>query len=370
VNRVVIASGGTGGHLFPAISIAEELKKRVSEVEILFAGEGRRGEAETVGRHGYSFERIPSAPLRREFGLPLRFVSANTSGFLRARRFLKSFAPDLVVATGGYACAPVGVAAWRAGIPLLLQEQNCLPGLTFKLLARVADRICLGFEPDGYRFKRPETVTVTGNPLRPELLLLDRELALDSFKLEPDFQTVLVSGGSQGAKNLNTMIVETLDFIEARGGLQLVWQTGEMDFERCREAMRNRSFPHRLFEFIDKMGAAYSAADLVVCRSGALTLSELGFMGKPSLLVPYPFASEGHQYHNARHFQERGASVVVLESEFRNLYLVAQFKKLVNDPELLRKMGACAKKLASPEATERVVTQIRELSEERARGRE
>ena len=355
MDRIVIATGGTGGHLFPAISIAEELKKQLPEVEIGFAGEGKRGEETAVGKHGYSFERIPCSPLLREFGLPLRFVLKNARGFLEARKFLKTFSPDLVVLTGGYASAPVGLAAWRMKIPILLQEQNCLAGLTSKLLGRFAESVCFGFEPGSYQFNRPERLTVTGNPLRPELTTLDQKAAIDDFTLEPDFRTVLVMGGSQGARSLNTILMEVFDFIEDHGRLQLIWQTGEIDFERCQGSVKSRGFPHRLFKFIDNMSAAYSAADLVVCRSGALSLSELAFMGRPSLLVPYPFASEGHQYHNARYFQEKGASMVVLESEFKNLYFEAQFKKLVNNPALLAKMGGCAYRLASPGATRKVV---------------
>ncbi|KPJ48273.1 MAG: hypothetical protein AMJ41_05245 [candidate division Zixibacteria bacterium DG_27] len=365
MDRIVIATGGTGGHLFPAISIAEELKRQLPGVEIGVAGEGKRGEETAVGKYGYSFERIPCSPLFRGFGLPWRFILKNSRGFLGARKFLKSFSPDLVVVTGGYASAPVGLAAWRMKIPILLQEQNCLPGLTSKLLGRFAERICLGFEPGFYLFKKPQGVAVTGNPLRPELVLLDKEAAIDFFKLEPDFRTVLVTGGSQGARNLNTILMEVFDFIEDHGRLQLIWQTGEIDFERCQKSVKNRGFPHRLFRFIDNMSAAYSAADLVVCRSGALTLSELAFMGKPSLLVPYPFASEGHQYRNARYFQEKGASMVVSESEFKNLYFEAQFKKLVNNPALLAKMGGCASKLASPEATQKIVQEALKLMDKK-----
>jgi UDP-N-acetylglucosamine--N-acetylmuramyl-(pentapeptide) pyrophosphoryl-undecaprenol N-acetylglucosamine transferase len=365
MDRIVIATGGTGGHFFPAISIAEQLKKELPEVQISFAGEGKRGEEVAVGKYGYSFERIPCSPLSREFGLPLTFVLKNARGFLGARKFLKAFSPELVVVTGGYASAPVGLAAWRMKIPILLQEQNCLPGLTSRLLGKFAQGICLGFEPGSYQFDKPERLTVTGNPLRPELVTLDREAAIESFKLEPDFRTVLVMGGSQGAKNLNTMLMEVFDFIEDHGRLQLIWQTGETDFERCQQSVKGRGFPHRLFKFIDNMSAAYSAADLVVCRSGALSLSELAFMGKPSLLVPYPFASEGHQYHNARYFQEKGASVVVLESEFKNLYFEAQLQKLANDPARLARMGACASELASPEAARKVVQEALKLMDKK-----
>lgn len=368
MDRVLIATGATGGHLFPAISIAEGLKRELQGIEIVFAGEGRRGEDKKVERHGYRFERVPCAPLKRELALPLEFVIRNATGYFQARRLMRSFPPGLVVATGGYACGPVGLAAWRMRIPLLLQEQNCMPGLTSKLLARFASRVCLGFEPGACWFKEPDKIRLTGNPLRPELLVLDRGAALEFFGLEPDFQTVLVLGGSQGAKNLNTMIMEILEFIQERGGLQLVWQTGESDFDRCRERIKTWSFPYRLFKFIDNMSAAYSVADLVLCRSGALTLSELAFMGKPSLLVPYPSAAEGHQYHNARYFQNRGAAAVVLESEFKNLYFRAQFQKLVNNPKLLERMGSCARRLTSPQATSKVVAEARQLLNHRPLG--
>ncbi|MGH2454009.1 MAG: undecaprenyldiphospho-muramoylpentapeptide beta-N-acetylglucosaminyltransferase [bacterium] len=356
--RLVITGGGTGGHLYPGLAVAEALRARMAEARIHFIG-GTRIEARIVPEAGWPFERVPAHPLPRRPGLgQIKAVLVNLVGLARAAGRLALWRPDVVLATGGYVAGPVGLAAVLLGIPLVVQEQNEIPGLTNRWLGRWARRISLPSETRG-GFPQGRTV-VTGVPVRPSVLRGERRVARAAFGLAVDRFTILTIGGSQGALALNQAVTEagTLLMYEP---VQILHQTGGEHLEGVRRDIGHREHigPPVLRQvavpFIERMGDAYAAADLVICRAGASTLAEVTAWGLPAILVPYPHAAGDHQEANARRLAETGGAEVIPDPDLTGIRLAQALGTLLRQPARRREMAEAARAAAHPDAADRVV---------------
>lgn len=315
--KVILSGGGTGGHIFPAVAIANELKKLVPDAEILFVGALGKMEMEKVPNAGYKIIGVPIAGLQRRLTLAnLKLPFLVLRSLLKTRRIIKDFQPDVVVGTGGYASGPLLRAATAKGIPALLQEQNSYAGITNKLLSKKASRICVAYE-GMEKFFPKEKLLLTGNPVRQDLneVRNKREEAMSFFKLDPSKKTVLVIGGSLGARTINESIGAGLEKL-ADKNIQLIWQTGKAYNDRA--LSQSAAFANKgiyALDFIARMDLAYAAADIVISRAGASSVSELCNIGMPCILVPSPNVAEDHQTKNAMALVNKDAAVLVKDSE-------------------------------------------------------
>ncbi len=356
--KVIISGGGTGGHIFPALSIANELKAQMPDVDILFVGALGKMEMERVPAAGYPIVGLPVMGLPRKASLKMfRFLWMLYQSMQKARKVIKDFQPDVAIGVGGFASGPVLKAAVRKGVPAILQEQNSYAGVTNKLLSAKVRRICVAY-PNMERYFPAGKIVVTGNPVRQNLLLpVDKSEALKAFGLEADKPVVLIVGGSLGARTLNEAVMANLDLI-AKSGVQVVWQTGKIYYNEMLERLKGVQ-PENLkpMEFLSNMDFAYKVADLVISRAGAGTISELCLLGKPSVLVPSPNVAEDHQTKNAMALVENDAAVLVKDAEAKERLFLESFK-LVNDRARLEQLAANSLKLAKPNATSDIVNVI------------
>jgi UDP-N-acetylglucosamine--N-acetylmuramyl-(pentapeptide) pyrophosphoryl-undecaprenol N-acetylglucosamine transferase len=355
--KVLIAGGGTGGHLYPGIALAEEVVTRHHANQVVFVGTARGLEARVVPREGYPLETIRAQGLKGKglVGL-LKGLFALPVSFIESVRILKRHKPDVVVGVGGYASGPVVLAAWLMGIPTAVQEQNALPGFTNKTLGRFVKVVFTAFE-EARRFFPEGKVQLVGNPIRRKLMdnYLRSSVAHDGFN-------VLVFGGSLGAKALNARMIEALDSLgDLKDQLSFVHQTGKKDVEAVREGYRSRGFQAQVSEFIEDMSAAYAGAELVVCRAGATTLAELTVCKKASILVPFPYATDNHQEVNAMSLVNVGAAVMLRESELTGPRLAQEIRQLKENPERRRQMEKRAGLLGRPEAAKELADVCVEL---------
>lgn len=359
---MIVSGGGTGGHIFPALAIANEFRERYPQSEILFVGAKGRMEMTRVPEAGYKIIGLWISGLQRRFTLSnLLFPVKVVASYFRAASILKSFRPDAVVGTGGYASGPVLMAATRGGIPSLIQEQNSFAGLANKQVAAKVNRICVAYEGMDKYFPR-EKVVLTGNPVRKDLLHLEgkRTEGLRHFGFDDDNKTLLVLGGSLGARTINESILAGIEkLIDAR--VQVIWQTGKNYYLACKERVSVYNTSRmRINDFIREMDLAYAAADVVVSRSGALAVSELCIARKPCILVPSPNVAEDHQRKNAEALTTRGAAVMVTDQEAIDR-LVDEALKLMFDERRAEELARNIAKLARPNATSDIVDEIEKL---------
>lgn len=362
--KVLFAGGGTGGHLYPAIAMAGEIRKLIPDVSISFAGTTGGIEASEVPRLGYRLHLIPVRGLKRgrsladligNFGVLADFATS----LGRAVALVGREAPDVVVGTGGFVSAPLLFAAQLMRKKTLIQEQNAFPGVTTKLLSFLASEVHLSFEEARRFIAKKERIFVSGNPAR-SFEPQNPSLARGRFGLVEDRPTLLVFGGSRGARSINNALLQWLGEITAAANL--IWQTGALDFERIK--MQVTPSPHLwVAPYIEDMGSAYSAADLVLCRAGASTIAELTNLGKPSVLVPYPYATGDHQRHNARALVTSGAAMVLEDDCLGEQKSGKDILELLHDSERLRAMGAASRKLAYPDAASELARRIITLAE-------
>ncbi len=318
--KILISGGGTGGHIFPALSIANALKERLN-AEILFVGADNRMEMERVPAAGYEIKGLPVAGFNRKNLLKnISVLLKLRKSIAMARRIVKDFQPDIAIGVGGYCSGPTLKAAQKAGVPTLLQEQNSYAGVTNKLLAKKAKKICVAY-PGLERFFPAEKIVLTGNPIRKDLLSssISMAKARERFGLNPKMPTVLVVGGSLGARTLNESLEAGIKRLNDEG-IQVIWQTGKNFGDRGSDAAKNLK-GIVVTKFISDMAAAYAAADVVVSRAGAGSISELELLGKPSILVPSPNVAEDHQTKNARALSDKGAAILVTDTESREKHI-------------------------------------------------
>ena len=313
--RYIISGGGTGGHIFPAIAIANEIKKNEPESEILFVGALGKMEMEKVPQAGYEIVGLPIAGLQRRLTLKnLSFPFKVLKSLRLAKKIVRDFNPDIAIGVGGYASGPLLRMAGKLGVKTLIQEQNSYPGITNKLLAKKANTICVAYEGLDRWFPKNKIVQ-TGNPIRHEVVQLEgkRDKALAHFNLSANKQTLLIVGGSLGARTINQAVEKNISSFED-SDLQVIWQTGKYYFSKAEEAASNHQHTHP-HQFIREMDLAYAAADIIVSRAGAMSISELCLIGKPAILVPSPNVSEDHQTKNAMALVNKEAAILVKDAE-------------------------------------------------------
>ncbi|MBD3349263.1 MAG: undecaprenyldiphospho-muramoylpentapeptide beta-N-acetylglucosaminyltransferase [Candidatus Eisenbacteria bacterium] len=358
--RVMIAGGGTGGHIFPGIAIAEAIEKMAPGAEVFFAGRRNSLEENVVGRTGRRFVAVPSMGLRRRADLRNAGVPfALAAGYVTALAALLRRRPGVAVGTGGFVSVPPLLAADTLGVPILLQEQNSYPGLATRALARRAREVHVSFEEAEKSLPAARRVVLSGNPVREDLGTVSRRDARAALGLSDDSTVLLSIGGSRGARRLNEVLAGAAPRL-AELGVELVAQTGERDLELVRDAA-GRATRAVVEPFFEDMATVYAAADLLVSRAGATAIAEIKVVGKPSVLVPYPYATEGHQTKNAEAMERAGASVVVFDSELTADVLVSLVRELTGDRGRLSAMADAARKLARPDAADRVARAVLEL---------
>lgn len=354
--RVVISGGGTGGHIFPALSIADALRRRL-DADILFVGAENRMEMTRVPEAGYEIIGLPVAGFdRKRLWRNISVLFKLFRSLRKSRKIISDFKPDIAIGVGGYASGPTLKAAQRAGIPTLLQEQNSYAGVTNKLLGEKAGKICVAY--DGMeRFFPADRIVKTGNPIRKALLSYSKSVkeSREAFGLDPERPVLLVVGGSLGALTLNESMEKGIKSI-ADKGIQVIWQTGKNFGDRGPAAARGIKGVV-VTPFISDMASAYRAADLVVGRAGAGSISELQVLGKPVILVPSPNVAEDHQTHNARALSERGAAVLVTDAEARDI-LVDTAIGLIGDKKKLADMQACILEMGIADSDERIADEV------------
>ena len=356
--RIMIAGGGTGGHIFPGIAIAEAIDALAPGTEIFFAG--RRGSIEerVVARSGRAFLAVPSMGLRRGFdlrNLVMPFVVK--AGYLKALAVLSRRRPDAAVGTGGFISLPPVLAAATLRVPVVLQEQNAYPGLATRVLSRWARAVHVSFEETRQYLPRARAVELSGNPVRSDLAGVDRSDARTALGLSADAPVVLFIGGSRGAARINDAVASALPRFRELG-VELVLQTGVDDATRLREAVEASGVRGVVEAFFDDMATAYAACDLVVSRAGATAIAEIAFLGKPSILVPYPHATEGHQMKNARALERAGAAVVIPDGELTGDALADRIDGFLSNRHQLAEAADAAGALARPDAADRVARAV------------
>jgi UDP-N-acetylglucosamine--N-acetylmuramyl-(pentapeptide) pyrophosphoryl-undecaprenol N-acetylglucosamine transferase len=361
--RLLVAAGGTGGHVYPGIAIAEEWMRQHPDSSVTFVGTARGIESKAVPASGFAFRPIEARGFPRRlspeaFGSFLAFVR----GFGQVAAIIKEVKPHVILATGGYVSGPAAIWARLLGIPLVLQEQNSVPGAANRWLSLIATEVHISFVESRSYFRRRNKLKVSGNPIRRSLLLQDRAGAYEALGLDPERRTLLVFGGSHGASSINRAVQGALPLLARVGRLQAIWQTGTQDAEAMAAAAKGAAFPVRVVPYLDQMDKAYAIADLAICRAGAMTITELTACGVPSILVPYPFAARDHQTQNARGLVDRGAAEMIPDAELSPEDLASRIEALFRDESRLRRMGRSARAFSRTNAAERIVRSIEDLA--------
>jgi len=356
--KFIISGGGTGGHIYPAIAIANELKARFEDAEFLFVGAKDRMEMEKVPQAGYEIQGLWISGLQRRLTLQnLSFPFKLLSSMIKAGRIVKKFKPDVAIGTGGYASAPLLRIASRKKVPCLIQEQNSYAGITNKWLANSVQKICVAYEGMETYFPK-EKIRLTGNPVRQDLMNIasDNTKSKAFFQLEKDKKTLLVLGGSLGARAINNLIEKSLSLFRQHN-LQLIWQCGSYYEETYKKYQREDVKVHA---FLQRMDLAYAAADFIISRAGALSVSELCLVGKPVIFIPSPNVAEDHQTKNAMSVAEKDAAIVIKENDLDGSF-ENRFTALVSSETEQKKLSENIKKLARPTATKDIVDEIEKL---------
>lgn len=357
--KVIISGGGTGGHIFPALAIAGAIKKLQPTAEFLFVGAKGKMEMEKVPAAGYKIEGLWISGIRRELTIDnLSFPFKVLSSVSKAMQIINRFKPDVAVGVGGYASGPLLYAASLKKIPCLIQEQNSYPGITNKILAKRVSKICVAYEGMEKYFPK-EKLILTGNPVRENVLEIEgkRTDAFSFFNLDINKKTILVVGGSQGARSINHSIKNGLEKINS-AGVQIIWQTGKFFYNEAIQFVEEKKLNNtKVFDFISTMDLAYAAADLIVSRAGASTVSEITLVGKPCIMVPLPTAAEDHQTKNIQALVQKDAAIMVKDNEAQQT-LVDIALKYINDEQKLKSLAENVSKQALRNSSERIAKEV------------
>ncbi len=349
--RLIVTGGGTGGHLFPALAVADAIKKHYAGSEVLFIGTGRQIDKHILADKGYSRKVIHFSGIKG-LGMSglLHAASRLPLAVLQSLLIIRQFRPDMVFAVGGYVTGPVLVAAKLLRVPICIHEQNSVPGLANRLAGKLADRVCISL-PCQPPFARQKTVP-TGNPVREEIL----QAAKSKKEAGDDLRTLLILGGSQGARRVNELVLAAVKKLQAQGQqFRIIHQTGITDEEKVRKGYEERSIAAEVASFFTNMADLYSRADLVVSRAGATTLAELAVMGLPAILIPFPFAADDHQTTNAGYYVSGSGAVMLQEKELSGRRLAKEIESLINDRAGLAAMAEAMGKMGRADATDRIV---------------
>jgi UDP-N-acetylglucosamine--N-acetylmuramyl-(pentapeptide) pyrophosphoryl-undecaprenol N-acetylglucosamine transferase len=357
--RVLIAAGGTGGHIYPGIAIAKVISENEEDVQIKFVGTKKGMERIIVPKAGYHLETIRVKGFERKISMDtVRSLKELFMGMLDAKRLIENYNPDIVIGMGGYVCGPVLLLASRKKIPTMIHEQNAFPGATNKLLSRFVDKIAISFSEAKKYFGNENKVFLSGNPVRKEFFNSDRKEAREKLGFGEDDFVVVSSGGSLGAASINNAMLKLIKEREKGDRLKVVHITGKANYEDFMDSLREAGLDIgldknvRILEYCDKMHEVYACADLVVSRAGAMSVAELAAGRIPSILVPYPYATDNHQGYNARSITDEGGGILILDSDLKHdpEILKNTIYSLIEDPEKLSDMGLAASKKAMPEA--------------------
>jgi len=362
--KFIISGGGTGGHIYPAIAIANELKLRFPSCKILFVGAKGKMEMQKVPQAGYDIKGLWISGIQRKsfwrnLILPFKFVYS----LLKSQKIIKKFQPDVVIGTGGFASVAVLFMATQMKIPALIQEQNSFPGITNKVLAKKVQTICVAYS-GLEKFFPKDKIVFTGNPVRQDVLNQNenKSEALQYFDLQSDKKTLLVLGGSLGARRINQLIESEIEFI-TKQNIQIIWQCGTLYFKEYQKYNQIENVHVRAF--IDRMDLAYLGADFIISRAGASSVSELSIVGKPTIFIPSPNVAEDHQTKNAKAVTDKNAAILIRETELSDTFEPI-FTQLINDTQLQKELSQNFKKLAKPNATKEIVNEITKFIERKS----
>lgn len=378
--RVLFAGGGTGGHIYPAVTMARGILERWPDSRVLFVGGTRGLESDIIPAEGFQIELIPASGLKRALTLEnLRTIGRAGLGVLRSFNIVRRFAPDIVIGTGGYVCGPVVLSAALLGIPTMIHEQNTFPGFTNRLLARFVKKIATSFEESAKYFPNPSKVVVTGNPVRKDVITVRRDAARSKFGVPEGAKVVLVFGGSQGSQTLNRAVIDAATELTRNKDVLVILQTGKGHYDKVVAELSDVGIQPMTGEraqgagilvrpYIYNMPEALAAADLVVSRAGAGTLSEITVRGLPAILVPHPYVPDNVQEKNARVLERAGAAKVILDRDMTGKALAEAVFSIIGSPSTMRDMAEASRRLGVPDALDRLMEMVADLVKTRGRG--
>ena len=368
--RAIIAAAGTGGHINPGIAIANKIKEKETNSEIIFIGTGRGLEKDLVPRAGYDLKTIDAYGIERKIAIQnLKNLYATYKSINKAKEILKEFKPDVLIGTGGYICVPTVLAAKKLGIPVVLHESNAFPGIAVKLFKKKADKILVGFKDAKERLDNRENVVVTGNPIKIKKINFSKDEKNKIIKeagLNNNKPIVLVFGGSQGAKSINQSLIEII-VNKKNKDYQIMWAAGPEQYKEIKDKLEeinidiNNIENVKIVPYIYNMEEIMNIADLVVCRSGAMTITEISVVGKPAIFIPFPYATENHQEYNARVLEGVGAAKIILNKDLNSEILGNTINEIVNDKSIIETMSKNANKVAMQNVEENIYNEIKKV---------
>ena len=369
--KVIIAAAGTGGHINPGIAIANKIKEKEPDSEIIFIGTNRGLENDLVPRAGYSLKTIQAYGFNRKISLDnFKKMYKTFRSIGEARKIIQEFQPDIVIGTGGYICVPVGMAAKKARIPIILHESNAFPGIAIKMLSKKADTILLGFEDARKRIPNAKKIAVTGTPTKVKYIEVSNSQRIQLIKqlgLQEDLPIALCFGGSQGAQSINESLVQIIKQ-QKNSNYQIIWAAGPAQYEQVKEKLIEcqMEIEHlekvKIVPYIYNMEEIMNIVDLVVCRSGAMTITEISNVGKPAIFIPFPFATENHQEYNAKVLEKVDAAKIILDKNLTADLLNDMIENMVSDAEKLKRMGKNAKNISIENVEEKIYQEIETLA--------
>lgn len=366
--KVVIAAAGTGGHINPGIAIANKIIEKEPNSEIIFIGTNRGLETDLVPRAGYKLECINSYGINRKINIDnIKRLFKTIKSISEAKKILKEFKPDVVIGTGGYICVSVGMAAKKLKIPVILHESNAFPGVAVKLLSKDAEKILVGFKEAEERLPKAKKVVVTGNPTkikRSYMSIEEKRNKIRELGLNSELPTVLVFGGSQGAVSINKALIGIIEN-KMNENYQIIWAAGTNNYETVKQQLKDKQIDinniknTKILPYIYNMQEIMQISDLVVCRSGAMTITEIALLGKPAIFIPFPFATENHQEYNAKVLQNAGSAQIILDKNLTHIVLNNKINNMIKDKEKLTQMGEKALSVAKENVEEKIYEEIK-----------
>lgn len=370
--KVIIAAAGTGGHINPGIAIANKIKQEEPNSQIIFIGTNRGLENDLVPRAGYDLKTIQAYGFDRKISVDnIKKMYKTFRSIGEAKKIIQEFKPDIVIGTGGYICVPVGIAAKKKNVPIVLHESNAFPGIAIKMLSKKADAILLGFEDAKKRIPKAKKVVVTGTPAKVkhiDILQNKRNELLNEMGLKENLPIVLCFGGSQGAKSINESLIQIITK-EKNTNYQIIWAAGPAQYEIVKEELKKYEMDiehlknSKIVPYIYNMEEIMNLVDLVVCRSGAMTITEISNVGKPAIFIPFPFATENHQEYNAKVLEKVGSAKIILDKNLTADLLNETIEKMVKNEEKLKQMGEKAMQISIPDVEERIYKEIKKIVE-------
>ena len=362
--RVIMACGGTGGHIYPALAIADTIKMKNPEAQILFIGTEKGMENDIVPSHGYQIRRIPASGIqRKKIWRNVKTLKNTISSYDLAKKMIEQYKPDLIIGTGGYVCGPVVYAGKKKGVPCVIHEQNAYPGLTNKMLSKYADKVFISFEESKKYFKKSKNVILSGNPLRRGFVMSDRSVARERLGLKEHEMMILCFGGSLGSPRINNLMIKLIDVFDGVDGIAVYFVTGRNHYHAINSELKKNHGQLKnnikIFEYIENMPEYMGAADLIISRSGALTVAELTACGKAAILVPSPYVTGNHQFYNAKVMADRGAAILIEEKDLQDETVISVITKISRNREILKNMGKSSRSLARTDAAETIYEEIK-----------